>query len=117
MIYHPKKLKAAQRNKIARWATWYYASESPQSENVISVWWEWHGSTLGQYDIFWYVGPKGFNYEEEAMGGYKSMTFGKSITKIMKAAYLLQKRLERKYPKHTPLPFACHKQTSSKNAT
>lgn len=107
-IYHPKLRQAAQYTKLISWTNWYTHAPIPQAENVISVWWEWNGSVLGQYDIFWYVGSKEFEYEERAIGGYKTLYFGHRVIPVMKTAYLLQKRLERKYPNHTPLPIKYH---------
>jgi hypothetical protein len=112
MIYHPNILKSAQRNKIVRWTTWYHVADVPKTEHVLSVWWEWNGSALGQYDLFWYVGSKEFDYENRIAGGIHTMKFGNDFGKMLKTAYQLQKTLEQHFPTYTPLPIKYHKQAS-----
>lgn len=112
-IYHAKLKKAVRNTKLIGWCNWYTNAPVPPDEDVISIWWEWDGSVIGQYDIFWYVGAKGFYYDGRSMGGYKTLEFGHRVLPVMKTAYLLQKRLERKYPSYTPLPIKYHTQILS----
>lgn len=107
MIYTKKLKQKLFVAKVVDWQLKLIGRVKPKNNaKVIDVWWEWNGSTKGQYDIFWYVGKvyqeemSGMNWEARIEGSYKTMNFGRNDMKLFKAIMKLERDLHRKYPNY-----------------